>query len=46
MAWRIARSTREAVVPCILATVGYSSFVTLLIISGSSTDSLMAERRY
>lgn len=33
MAWRIARSTREAVVPCILATVGYSSFVTLLIIS-------------
>ena len=35
MAWRIARSTREAVVPCILATVGYSSFVTLLIISGT-----------
>ena len=46
MAWRIARSTRDGVVENRLATSGYSTLVTALMTSISSTAMIIASRRY
>ena len=46
MAWRMARSTRLGVVEKRRATSGYSTLVTALMTSISSTASKMASRRY
>ena len=46
IAWRIARSTRLEVVWNFLAIVGYRIFVMELSISTSSTDIMIASRRY
>jgi hypothetical protein len=45
MAWRMARSTRLAVVPFFLAISGYRRLVTALMYSGSFMVSKMASRR-
>ena len=45
MAWRMARSTRLAVVPFFLAISGYRRLVTALMYSGSFMVSRMASRR-
>ena len=42
----MARSTREGVVPNRFATAGYSTFVTALMTSMSSTAIMIASRRY
>ena len=46
IAWRIALSTRDVVVPNLFATVGYNTFVTEFITSGSSITMIIAQRRY